>query len=276
MADNYTEEDLLGLSDEERKAVLEPDEDEPVVEEIDDADDVDDDDPEVEKDEEPEVEQEEDSEEPEDEPVKKEEPEAEKKLRAEKVIEKLVVKLPDELAESFSTQLADLQKQYDDGEIELSDLLNQRDKINRAIYNAEVEATEAANAKSAWESAQDVFLAGNPHYLDNKSRYADLNLCVKVVVEQGSAATFDQVLAMAKKMEEALNGKVEPEVKKAEEVKPKKANSPRPKVPALSELPASKANDDGGEFVSLDSLTGIDYENALAKLTPAQLDRYLK
>jgi hypothetical protein len=275
MAEEYTEEELLGLSEEERKAVLEPDDDEPVVEDVDDNADDTDDDPEVEekdgRDDEPEVTEEDDHKEVEEKP----EPEVEKP-KAEKVIEKLVVKLPDELAESFSTQLTDLQKKYDDGEIELSDLLNQRDKINRAIYNAEVEATEQANAKSAWESAQDVFLADNPIYTQDKARLIDFDLCVKAIGNKGDFNTFEEALTKAKKMEEAMNGKVEPEVKKEEEVKPKKAKSPRPKVPALSELPASKANDDGGEFASLDSLTGIDYENALAKLTPAQLDRYLK
>jgi hypothetical protein len=263
----YSEEDLAGLSDEERKAVLEPDEPEVDDPEVDEPDE---DDPEVDEPDEPD--------EPDKPEVVEDEPEPEpevEKPKPEKVIEKLVVKLPDELAEAFTAQLTDLQKQYDDGEIELSDLLNQRDKINRAIYNAEVEATEQANAKSAWESAQDVFLAGNPIYTTDTARLTDFNLCVKAIGNKGNFNTFEEALAKAKKMEEAMNGKSTPK----EEVKPEpkaKAKSPRPKVPAISELPTSKANDDGGEFASLDSLTGIEYENALAKLTPAQLDRYLK
>jgi len=76
-------------------------------------------------------------------------------------------------------------------------------------------------------------------------------------------------------MEEAMNGPLKKEAPK-EDIKPKKEKSAKPKVPSISEIPATAANTDGGEFASVDSLTGIEYENALAKMSDAQRERYLK
>jgi len=142
----YTEEDLKGLSDEERAAVLEEDkESTDPVEDIDETDEND----ELEETDEPTEEVEPDKPDVVEEP--EEIPEPVKDPPAEKVVEKLVVKLPTELADHFKAKISALQKRYDDGELEIFDLLNERDKVNREIFKGEVEESDKANDKRDWQ-----------------------------------------------------------------------------------------------------------------------------
>ena len=63
---------------------------------------------------------------------------------------------------------------------------------------------------------------------------------------------------------------------------PKQAKAPASKnegvvPPNLGKLPAATANDtDDGKFAHLDRLEGVAFEDALAKLSDAQRDEYLR
>lgn len=249
---DYTAEELEGLSEEERLAIMDDDDaPEPEV-----------DDEVIEKEEvvEPEVEPE---------VVEPElEPEPEKAEVKEPSPIKSVL-LPDDIAEAFGAQLAELNQKYEDGDIELSALLDGRDKINRQIYNAEVDQAEKNSAAESWKTAQDDFFAANKHYFDDKARYDNLDLCVKAVAAANSEPTFARVLEKARKMEEAMAGV------QTVKTKDKLPPSPRPKAPNLGDLPAAATNDDQGEFAFMDKLTGLEYEAALEKMSEVQLARFL-
>lgn len=190
------------------------------------------------------------------------------------------MQLPEEVAEEFKGRLNELSQKFDEGEIELSEFLDERDKINREIYNAEVVATTQANEAQRWKSAQDTFFAAeeNAAYLQDEQRFNSLNIFVKAIANEGSSLSYSETLARAARMEQAMNG----EVPTAEAVKPPekprdKPKSPRPEAPNLSDIPASQANNTNkGEFDHLDRLAGPELEAALERMSPEQQDRYLQ
>ena len=67
-----------------------------------------------------------------------------------------------------------------------------------------------------------------------------------------------------------------------EAASPKQAKAPASRnegvvPPNLGKLPAATANDtDDGKFAHLDRLEGVAFEDALAKLSDAQRDEYLR
>lgn len=268
----YTDEELAGLSDEEREAVLDEDDkvDEIHAEELDETEDEEAEESEDEV-EETEEEVEEDEQEEEIVEVKEEKPEPTKEPETHA---ELKIRLPDDIAEQFSQKLEDLQAKFDEGDLTMSQLLNERDKINRQIYNAEAEQAEQIKAANEWQAAQDVFLAANPEYLkaENKERYLDLSDCVKAVVNK--AKSLPDALARAKKMEEAMNGPLSQKV----EVKPEpREKSKKPEIPTLSDIPAAAENDTNktDEFAYLDKLDGLELETALAQLSESKQEKYL-
>lgn len=199
----------------------------------------------------------------------------------------VAVRLPESVAQQFQDRLKELATKFDDGDIALSEMLDERDKINREIYNAEVELAEQTKAANAWQAAQDVFFnsSANAIYLQDQKRYDDLNLFVKTIAARNDNTSFADVLAKAAKMEAAMNGAVAPPAesdksgKEADKTagKNKKPKSPLPAAPNIADIPASAPNvTNGGEFAHMDSLSGIAYENALAKMSDDQRERYLR
>lgn len=191
------------------------------------------------------------------------------------------VRLPEDIAEAFKDQLNVLQAKFDDGDITMAELLDARDKINRDIYNAEVEEGAKVAAKEKWQGIQDAFFGANKIYLQDEQRYEDLNVCVKAIAASpaGSGLTDAQVLAKAKAMEETMNGVVNPVVTPpADPGKGVPPKSPAPTNANLGDIPAAAPNETGkvNEFAYMDKLSGTAYEDALEKMPEATRDRFLK
>ena len=261
--ENYTEDELADLSEEERAAISEEIEGED--------DELDGDMDEAETDQAEDETEGQESEQADvitvDQTVKTEPP-------AQDTVRQDNVPLPANIADQFKAERAELSRQFDEGEIELADLLDQRDAIllkeREAVqnYNTEVRAA------NDWQAAQDKFFADNGHYLKDQSRHAALDACVKAVANMPGVTSFDDCLAKAKRMEEAMNGPVAPAVPE-NQGKKTGGKSPRPEVPSIVDLPASAANESAGEFAYIDKLTGVQLEDALSKLSEAQQERYL-
>lgn len=267
--EEYTADELDGLSEEERLAITGDDEDAA----DDDGEGVGDDDAGDDIDQDDDLEADDNQDNYDDGAEKQDEVVDELPVPKDKPEPPAQMKLPDDLSDSFKDRLKALTAKFDDGEIELADLLDGRDRINRDIYNAEVQVAEQNKAATVWKTAQDEFFASNDHYMKDEKRYASLDVCVKAVAASADNLSLPEILAKAKVMEEAMNGVV-----KVVAVKEKGPKSLRPSAPNLGDLPASAANDtaSSGEFAHMDKLTGMEYEAALSAMSEAKRDRYMQ
>ncbi|MDH5298553.1 MAG: hypothetical protein OEV91_06000, partial [Desulfobulbaceae bacterium] len=84
-----------------------------------------------------------------------------------------------------------------------------------------------------------------------------------------------EILAKAKRMEEAMSG-VSPAGKETPKEKPPKSKLPDHQ--SLSEIPAAAPTETGkpNEFSYMENLVGLEYEKAIDAMSEAQRERFLK
>lgn len=192
----------------------------------------------------------------------------------------------------LEAQLKDLATKFDDGEMDDADYNIEVRKIERAIARVEAKmelaeeqieaqnaAAEANQAKlmAQWEKAQVDFFAKpeNKAIAEDDAMFNSLDVHVKKILAAGNTPIAD-VLALAKHNLLAgiakLTGQKVPDAPKPS-TKPKAPQVELP--PTLGNIPSAIPNADGDEFGYIDKLSGRKYEDAVAKLTPEQHDRYL-
>ena len=192
----------------------------------------------------------------------------------------------------LEAQLKDLATKFDDGEMDDADYNIEVRKIERAIARVEAKmelaeeqieaqnaAAEANQAKlmAQWEKAQVDFFAKpeNKAIAEDDAMFNSLDAHVKKILAAGNTPIAD-VLALAKHNLLAgiakLTGQKVPDAPKPS-TKPKAPQVELP--PTLGNIPSAIPNADGDEFGYIDKLSGRKYEDAVAKLTPEQHDRYL-
>lgn len=212
---------------------------------------------------------------------------------------KFKAELPEDYADQVSAldaADADLIKKFKGGDIEVDEFVTEQRRIAdkrselRSIKDRS-ETFEAMNAQTAeqeWAHAVDRFFGqtkkgekidyrGKPELLN------DFDTFVKALAgkEENANKPFSWFLTEAHKRTKALHGlgTATPQAKTDE--KPAKSGKPARKPPTDA-IPASVAGIAGSEgpgdvddeFADLDALDGLEYEKALAKLTPEQRDRY--
>jgi hypothetical protein len=192
----------------------------------------------------------------------------------------------------LEAQLKDLATKFDDGELDDADYNIEVRKIERAIARVEAKmelaeeqieaqnaAAEANQAKlmAQWEKAQVDFFAKpeNKAIAEDDAMLNSLDAHVKKILAAGNVPIAD-VLDLAKHNLLAgiakLTGQKAPDAPKPS-TKPKAPQVELP--PTLGNIPSAIPNADGDEFGYIDKLSGRKYEDAVAKLTPEQHDRYL-
>ena len=192
----------------------------------------------------------------------------------------------------LEAQLKDLAAKFDDGELDDADYNIEVRKIERAIARVEAKmelaeeqieaqnaAAEANQAKlmAQWEKAQVDFFAKpeNKAIAEDDAMFNSLDVHVKKILAAGNTPIGD-VLDLAKR--NLLEGIAKLTGQKAPDA-PKPSTKPKaPQVelpPTLGNIPSAIPNADGDEFGYIDKLSGRKYEDAVAKLTPEQHDRYL-
>ena len=192
----------------------------------------------------------------------------------------------------LEAQLKDLATKFDDGELDDADYNIEVRKIERAIARVEAKmelaeeqieaqnaAAEANQAKlmAQWEKAQVDFFAKpeNKAIAEDDAMFNSLDVHVKKILAAGNTPIAD-VLDLAKHNLLAgiakLTGQKVPDAPK-QNTKPKAPQVELP--PTLGNIPSAIPNADGDEFGYIDKLSGRKYEDAVAKLTPEQHDRYL-
>lgn len=168
---------------------------------------------------------------------------------------------------------------------ELGRIAAERNDLQAMRVKAEIsqEMTQQSAAQ-AWESTVNSFMAtaaknDGVDYRKDQARAADLDQFVKVLAnkEENSDKPMEWFLNEAHRRVQALYGDAKPAT-----------DAPAPKgktvdrTPPLSAAPKTLAQvpggdgpgDVGGEFAHLDALDGPDLESALAKMSPAQRDKY--
>lgn len=181
---------------------------------------------------------------------------------------------------------AAIDQQYDEGDIlftehkqALRDINKQRNALDRAELKAEL-AAEAYQTQidNSWQASQEAFFSAHPEFkIDNEAKWAAFDQLVKnetkSVLDKGGAVGVPELERAYTKYKQAFN---------IEAASPKQAKAPAAKnegvvPPNLGKLPAATANDtDDGKFAHLDRLEGVAFEDALAKLSDAQRDEYLR
>jgi hypothetical protein len=212
-------------------------------------------------------------------------------------------KLPsdyDDQVKTLATQEADLKAKFKSGEIDFDEfelqrgeLLTRRDELNQARIKAEIsqEMTQQT-AQNQWKSTVDRFVMsaakeeGGIDYRKDLSKQADLDQFVRVLAsrDENSDKPMDWFLTEAHKRVKALHGvaDVAPAPKADPAAAAKAANEGR--KPPVAAMPATLAQvpggdgpgDVAGEFADIDALEGDALESAIAKMTPAQREKWAR
>jgi hypothetical protein len=200
-------------------------------------------------------------------------------------------------AEDLATLESDIEKNnkaFNDGEVEFQQYLDKRDDL-RDVKRAHEQAEEnqGDGVQNQWEWEQEFYVRSpeNAWIMDSAPKYAAFATAVneimatdegetmagpellskakaeveKLFIAPGSPQAQDQAAAQA-----ALDAKKGADALKA--AKDREAGKPPPET--LGGKPAAAIDEGAGEFDWIDKLDGEQYEEAIEKLTEAQLARY--
>jgi hypothetical protein len=193
---------------------------------------------------------------------------------------------------TLTAERAELTRKFSDGEITLEEKDREQDRIDEARHDlraaqqkAEIQAESIkSQTASAWRTDQDRFFKDNPDYAKNRMLLSAFDTYVREEGANPANANRDGAWFLQRaheRVQEDLKGLGVDTEKKVTPVVPVK---PRPKpnlaaVPrTLGNLPAAQDAEvqSGSEFAAIDKLSGLDLENALARMTPEQEQRYLR
>lgn len=227
---------------------------------------------------------------------------------AQKFAPRYKVELPEDFADQVKaldkSELA-LAKKFKAGEMEAEEfiaeqkaLAGKRGALQKLQDKAETfEELNKQSAEQEWQHSIHTFMrkvkkVDGIDYQKDTEKQADFDTFVKALAAKPENANkdYDWFLSTAHKRVKVLHGiadKVETKGKeegKADAKPDAKAAAKAARKPNLAAIPKTLAHVPGGdgpgdvndEFVELDKLDGIEYEQALARMTPAQREKYLK
>lgn len=184
----------------------------------------------------------------------------------------------------LKARIDELAEKFDEGEISVREYTDQRDALNREVWQRNLQTAQEAQAAKTWEAEQAYFLAKNPAYTEDSLRgnalFGMLDAAVRTLAADPANADKSgyQVLQMAHK---EVVGIVKGAASVPKETplpsvpttgaKPKAA---KPNIVTLGDVPASAANVGENPFAAIDRLDGEAYEAALERMTPDQLKSY--
>lgn len=200
----------------------------------------------------------------------------------------------DDQIKAIKDEDAALRQKFKDGEIDIDErdaglaaLAEKREGL--VIQRAKAEIAREMSQQSAqrqWESTVATFLTGAAKeeggfdYRKDDGKRADLDQFLKILADKPENADkpMDWFLQEAHKRVKALHG-VAPAPKRetVEEAVARRRASVSAMPKNLSQVPGSDGPGDvDGEFADIERLEGLEYEAAIAKLTPAQREKFLR
>lgn len=204
--------------------------------------------------------------------------------------------LPADFQEQISathTAQSDLLQRFQEGDLEVSEyvaelskITEQRDALMAAKIKAEIshEMAEQASARE-WQQAVHRFLdrvakSEQVDYRTDAARARDLDTFVKVLANdpENAQQSSEWFLQEAHKLVNARRGGTVTATK--DDPRPR----PAPRKPDLKAVPKTLAHVPGSdgpgdvsdEFGNVDALDGLDLESAIARMTPAQREKYAR
>lgn len=184
---------------------------------------------------------------------------------------------------ALEQEIATIKQQRSNGVIDFDDADDKLDALRdeRADIRADLKAVEIAaraaehHAAHAWEAAQIAFFGANEAYRTDPLRYAALDAAVKAVASEPETDGKDLgwILNEAKdRVEKAFGGAPHTPSNSP----PARRDVPPDIPPTLGGLPAAGANSTSKDgFAHLESLTGLELEMALARMSDAEQAAYL-
>jgi len=185
----------------------------------------------------------------------------------------------------IEAELDALDGQVDDGEITMKEfrakeraLRSESADIREQMMRASI--SRDAEVQTWFKQTVPAFLAEHPEYEAGGILHDMLNTKVKALqaaaAEAGNSQTSPAILRQAHESVRAELAKVGLEKKSATTQDGAKKEKPKRELPpTLAHVPAADISDTDSEFAYLDRLSGDAYEDALAKLSDDQRDRYL-
>lgn len=220
-----------------------------------------------------------------------------------------VSKLNEQLT-AFADQKKALDADFENGDLKHAEYMAKRDELSGQETNVRLQISQAqfaenqnkSTAEQRWEWEQDRFFEDNGIYLQDTLMHAALDASVKLLanakddagklVNGGKNLTwflneahrqvsrrFKLEVAPTDKESDDKNNDAQGQDK--DKGKPKTRAGTKPDLKGIPKtignLPAAEDNDAAAsEFAAIDKLTGMEYEEALAKMTPEQQERYAK
>ena len=191
----------------------------------------------------------------------------------------------DENLATLNEQKRSLRTQYNDGDIDLDEYEEQREKVETDILTlreanfkatiAQEQQAQLEQQKWMWEVGR--FLDDNPYIKENRAAFRAVDaLIIDLKQDPANQGKSNQwFLSEAKRQyEEAPRGASPPVASKEP---PKRGKTKKALPPNLGDMPSAEIPDTGGdEWAHLDKLDGMALESALAKMSPAEQERYLR
>lgn len=204
----------------------------------------------------------------------------------------------DERVKSVADRTVELRAKFKAGEVDLDNFLEQNAALDTerqelATARSKVEISKemtTQNAAAIWTNTINAFYdtvkgGEGVDYRADAARQADLDHFVKALANNpaNEAQSMEWFLTEAHKRVNALHGTVAPAAK----VEPAAEAKPAPAAPAartppaaprgLAQIPGGEGPGDvGSEFAHLDALDGDDLEAAIARMSPAQREKYAR
>ncbi len=205
----------------------------------------------------------------------------------------------DDKVKAVADREAELKRAFRAGELEFDEFETRRDELQRereglTIARAKAEIAsemQAQTAEAQWRTTVERFLDTSAAALDyrkDSEAMADLDGFVKVLAgrESNSRQPMEWFLAEAHKRVMALRGSsaAPASAPAAAPAVDRKAEAAAARKPRLDDVPATLAQvpgadgpgDIGGEFADVLSLDGLEYEAAIARMTPVQRERFAR
>jgi hypothetical protein len=184
--------------------------------------------------------------------------------------------------------------EFDDFETQRAELLTERESLTIARTKAEIsQEMTAQSAQQAWQNTVESFMDkaakdGTIDYRKDGEKLEDLDQFVKTLAAKATNADkpMEWFLQEAHRRVQALHGMTTPAPTAAPA--PAAAANAKPaatrRTPPVDAVPPTLANVPGGdgpgdvdgEFSDVLSLDGMEYETAIARMSAAQRERFLR
>jgi hypothetical protein len=197
----------------------------------------------------------------------------------------------DEKMAAFKEQKAELRKKLDDGDLDLTQYEEQKDAIVQQETELLIKQNAAISAAQQnqhmairqWEREQKHFFSKEENKIyEDKYIGAALNQAVKDLANDPKHADKPGLffLQEADRIIREKFGKPAPAKINKDEGKGKDKGGRKPDLSGvpktLGGIPAAETTDTAAEFAHLEGLNGIELEAALARMPKEQADRYLR